>query len=157
MTRRTAVAAVLTALVLTVPACRSGRTAGTGAATAVPFVSVDPASQSPTDRAIARAQATLQQVPNDPRASVDLARAFLQKSREVADPSLYTKATGLLNRAAKTMPDDPALLAAQGSLANAQHRFADALAIGKRAVAASPDSESAYAVVVDAANELGHY
>ena len=116
MSRRTAVAAALTALVLTVPACRSGRTAGTGAAAAVPFVAVDPASQSPTDRAIATAQATLQQAPNDPRASVDLARAFLQKSREVADPSLYTKATGLLNQAAKTMPNDPALLAAQGEL-----------------------------------------
>src|SRR5205814_610357 len=66
-------------------------------------------------------------------------------------------AAGLLQLADKTEPHSPDLLYAQGALANAKHQFTEALGIGRKAVAANPDSEAAYAVAVDAANELGRY
>ena len=152
MTRRTA-AAVLTVMLLTAPGCRGGG-AKQGA---VPFVPVDPASQSPTDRAIATAQQRLQVAPDDGKARLDLADAFLQKAREVADPTLYVKARGLLDPLVKKDGKNPAVLLAAGTLALAQHRFADARSLGERAVAVAPSNEGALGVLVDADNELGRY
>lgn len=139
---------------VTAPACsRGGDTSGDD----VPFVQVDPNSKSATDRAIAKAQASLRSDPEDASAQLALAQAFLQKARESADPSLYAKAGALLERVEAEVPADPRVLVAQGALALAQHRFEDALGLGRRALQAAPGNESAYGVVVDAANELGRY
>jgi tetratricopeptide (TPR) repeat protein len=148
--------AVLLALLLfaiVAPACSRGG----GAADEATFVAVSPDSDSPTDRAIADAQARLRTDGDDPNAKLDLARAFLQKVRETADPTLYTKAGRLLDDVAERDADDPRLLIAQGTLALARHRFADALDIGRRALEVAPGNEAAYGVVVDAYNELGRY
>ena len=123
----------------------------------MPFIPVDPAHATETDRSIADAQARLQRDPNNSRALLDLTQSFLQKAREVADPSLYTKAAGILALVARANPRDPDVLATRGTLANAQHRFAAALALGRRAVRESPERTAGYAVLVDASNELGLY
>ena len=120
-------------------------------------MAVDPASTSPTDRAIGDAQARLRRNDEDGQAKLDLARAFLQKAREVADPTYYAKAEGLLADAAKLRPDDPAVLFAQGALALARHSFEEAFDVGQRALRAAPGSAAALGIVVDAANELGRY
>src|SRR4051812_9590912 len=98
MTRRTAAAVLSFAVLITAPGCRGGGASGDGSSSAaVAFVPVDPASGSSTDRAIATAQQRLQAVPGDQEARLALAAAFLQKAREVADPTLYAKAAGLLD------------------------------------------------------------
>lgn len=151
-------AAALGLLLVIAPACRGGGASGPRPSTgAVPFIAVDPASASPTDRAIAKAQQALQANPADKQSRLDLANAFLQKVRETADPSLYVKARGLLDPLLKASPADPGVLVAAGTLALAQHRFDDARSIGRRALAAAPDSEGALGVLVDADNELGRY
>jgi tetratricopeptide (TPR) repeat protein len=144
-------------LLVFVPACGRGGAGGLASNGAVPFVAVNPRSASPTDRAIATAQGTLHRVPGDFQAMLDLAQAYLQKAREIADPSLYSKASGILKRLARQRPNDLGLAVTEGSLANAQHRFADGLRFGRLAVKLAPDSPSGYGVVVDAANELGRY
>ena len=152
--RSSAALAVCVMLCVTAPACSRG---GDANGTEVPFVQVDPASSSPTDRAIAKAQATLRTTPGDPSAQLALAQAFLQKARETADPTLYTKAGTLLDLVSAQTTDDPRVLVAEGTLALAQHRFGEGLDLGRRALEAAPGNESAYGVVVDATNELGRY
>jgi len=70
---------------------------------------------------------------------------------------LYTGADTLLALVAEVSPDDVRVLTAQGSLALSRHEFADALALGQRALEAAPGNETAYGVLVDALNELGRY
>lgn len=154
---RRAAAAVVVALVATAPACRGGGSRQGPSSGPIPFVAVDRDSASPTDRAIAAAQARLSAEPEDEQARLDLAQAFLQKAREVGDPSLYAKARGLLDPLLPRRPADPAVLVAGGTLALAQHRFADALELGRRAVVVAPNHAAAYGVVADAGNELGRY
>ena len=127
------------------------------AGAATPFLVVDPASPSPTDRAIAAAQDRLRTNGGDDSARLALAGAFLQKARETGDPSLYTRVEVLLERAADGRDEDAALLVAQGTLALARHQFTDALEVGRRAVRLAPGNVGALAVVVDALNELGRY
>ena len=123
----------------------------------MPLIPVDPTSGSKTDRAIAAAQTRVQASPGDDKARLDLAAAFLQKAREVADPSLYGKAGGLLNDLRKRHPDDGPILVASGTLALARHRFRDGMELGLKALQVAPGSEAAYGVLVDAENELGRY
>ena len=152
--RRSAFGALVLILALTVPACGRG---GDADEAGVPFVQVDPKSASATDRAIAAAQTKLRRDDEDADAQLALAQAFLQKARETADPTLYSKADTLLGLVAEEAPDDPRVLVAQGTLLLARHRFAEGLAVGRRALEVAPGNEAAYGVVVDASNELGRY
>ena len=116
-----------------------------------------PKSASSTDRAIAAAQTKLRKDDEDADAQLALAQAFLQKARETADPTLYTKADTLLGEVADQAPDDVRVLVAQGTLLLARHQFADGLAVGRKALQVAPGNEAAYGLVVDASNELGRY
>src|SRR5215213_6180390 len=69
---------------------------------------------SSTDRLIAGLQGRLKEDPQDFSSYVNLANAYLQKVRETGDPSLYTKAEDLLERAAKIEPHNPELFATRG-------------------------------------------
>lgn len=154
--RRAARAATLgLAIVLVASACGGGQSRSSRVD--VPFVPVDPKTSSPTDRAIAAAQNRLRISSNDDDARLSLAAAFLQKVRETADPSLYVKAQALLDDLSKRRADDPRVVEAEGTLALAQHRFADGLALGERALTLAPASATAYGILVDANNELGRY
>ncbi len=153
---RTALALLALVVVAAAPACR-GSSPTPLSASAVPFVPVDPNSSSATDRAIAAAQVKLRLDATNPDALLDLAGAYLQKAREIADPSLYTKTRGILAILQRSIPHDVRYLLLEGTLDLAQHHFADALTVGRQAVAADPNSSSAYGVLVDASNEMGRY
>lgn len=157
--RRAALAVLAVLSVITAPACsRGGATSGSrSAATKVPFVSVDPASTDPADKAIGAAQTRLQQVPADAMAKKQLAAAFLQKVRETADPSYYAKVDGILASLGGARSTDPEVLLLEGTLLLARHQFTAALAVGRSAVARLPSTPSAYGIEVDAFNELGRY
>jgi len=121
------------------------------------FIAVDPASASPTDRAIVAAQARLRANSADDSSRVALAQAFLQKTREVGDPTLYPKVQGLLEEAQRGRTDDAPIVATKGALALARHDFGEALKDGRRALELAPGNSQALGVVVDALNELGRY
>jgi tetratricopeptide (TPR) repeat protein len=86
-----------------------------------------------------------------------LGLAYQQRARETGDPSYYTKSDGVLRRALRYSPDDLVATTGLGALALSRHRFRDALALGRRAVALSPSTARGYGVVGDALVELGHY
>lgn len=156
--RRLALVAGLAALTLASGCSRGGGgDGGATAAAATPFVAVDPASASPTDQAIAKAQGRLRANGGDDSARLNLAQAFLQKVRETGDPSLYGRVDDLLVEAARGRKNDPSVLVSQGTLALARHQFADALELGRKAVALAPGNVGALGVTVDALNELGRY
>ncbi len=148
--------AVVAALVCaaTAPGCSGSSSEG---GPDIPFVQVDPASTSPTDQAIAKAQAQLKADPADANAQSDLAQAFLQKARETADPTYYDKAGLLLDRLEASTEPSVTLYVTQATLALAQHRFSDARELGTSALELAPGNEAALGVLVDANNELGRY
>src|SRR3989441_1780343 len=86
-----------------------------------------------------------------------LGLAYQQRARETGDPSYYTKSDGVLRRALRYSPDDLVATTGLGALALSRHRFRDALALGRRAVALSPPTARGYGVVGDALVELGRY
>src|SRR4051812_36645536 len=139
MQRTSALVAGALLVLVVAPGCSRGDRA-TPAAAPVPFVAVDTTTASATDRAIGVAQDRLRTEPNDRKARLALAQAFLQKARETADPTLYVKADALLG----SLPDDdPGALIARGVLALARHQFDDGLRLGRAALAVAPGNEAA--------------
>ena len=106
---------------------------------------------------VTQLQAALRQAPHNVRGLDQLGLAYQQRARETGDPSFYTKSDGILRRALRLSPHDLFATAGLGSLALSRHRFADALTIGRRAVALSPTTAATYAIVGDALVELGRY
>ena len=86
-----------------------------------------------------------------------LGLAYQQRARETGDPTWYPKSNGILTRAQRLAPRDLPSTSGLGSLALSRHRFAEALAIGRRAVALSPSTAASYGIVGDALVELGRY
>jgi tetratricopeptide (TPR) repeat protein len=95
--------------------------------------------------------------PADVRGLGLLGLAYQQRARETGDPAYYTKSGGVLRRALAINPDDLISTSALGSLALSRHRFREALALGRRAVALSRSTARGYGVVGDALVELGRY
>ena len=110
-----------------------------------------------TNDVIAQVQAKLKAQPNDWQAVDLLAGAYLQKVREVGDPSYYPKVETLLNRALAHDTADPEATTLMGSLALARHQFVAALDWGRRARRLDPASSRAVGVIGDAEIELGRY
>jgi tetratricopeptide (TPR) repeat protein len=102
---------------------------------------------------LARLQAEVRSRPSS-RGYALLGLAYEQRARATADPRFYTLADGVLRKAAA---DDPLAVVGRGSLALSRHRFRDALALGRRAVALEPSSARGYGVLGDALIELGRY
>jgi tetratricopeptide (TPR) repeat protein len=124
--------------------------------TSLPF-DFRPAASASTDELIGTLQQRVRENPNDFDSHISLASAYLQKVRETGDPSLYTKTSGLLDRAGKIDPTNPELFAAQGTLAFARHDFRGALERGKQALVLDPENARYYGIVGDAQVELGMY
>jgi tetratricopeptide (TPR) repeat protein len=95
--------------------------------------------------------------PADVRSLGLLGLAYQQAARDTGDPTYYTKSGGVLRRALEISPDDVISTSALGSLALSRHRFRDALALGRRAVALSRSTARGYGVVGDALVEQGKY
>src|SRR5207244_4023026 len=102
-------------------------------------------------------QATLRRDPRDVHSYDLLGLAYQQRARETGDPTYYTKSEGVLRRALALAPNDLLATSGLGSLALLRHRFAEALALGRRARALSPSTARSYGVIGDALVELGRY
>jgi tetratricopeptide (TPR) repeat protein len=110
-----------------------------------------------TQGLVAGLQATLRSDPYDVRSLDQLALAYQQRARETGDPTYYTKSGAALHRALGVAPRDLVATSGLGSLALSRHRFAEALALGRRAHAISPTTARNYGVIGDALAELGRY
>jgi tetratricopeptide (TPR) repeat protein len=110
-----------------------------------------------TATTVARLQDELRRRPDEPRLLTQLGVAYVTRARETADPSFYTNAAGVLERAGRLAPRDPATMTARGLLDLGRHDFRAAYAWGTRALRANPDATEAYGIVFDALVELGRY
>ena len=110
-----------------------------------------------TDRRIASAQATLRVAPHNVAALNELSAAYLQKVREVGDPSYYPKVDDLLVDALRLDPPNINSNLLLGLLELARHQFKSALDQGAKVVALAPHSSGPYGVLGDAQVELGRY
>jgi len=111
-----------------------------------------PLTPAATDAAatVARLQAELRRRPDEPRLLTQLGVAYVTRARETADPSFYTKAAGVLERASELAPRDAATMTARGLLDLGRHDFRAAFAWGTRALRANPDA-------TDAAGPVGNH
>ena len=110
-----------------------------------------------TDQLITRAQSRLRTIPSDVTAMDDLSAAYLQKVREVGDPSYYSKVDALVRSVLTVRPGDPNALLLAGELCLARHRFLAALDWGTKARMAAPRAAGPLGIIADAQVELGRY
>jgi len=86
-----------------------------------------------------------------------LGLAYAQRARETGDAAYVSRADRALRRAVKLEPKDFEALTGLGSVALTRHRFRDALALARRAIAAAPGTAAPHGVLGDALLELGRY
>ena len=113
------------------------------------------AGPSLADQAIAAAERRL--AGNQPDAYVELAAAFMRKSRESADPSYYARAAAALDRALALDPGGYDALRTRAWVLLGQHDFRAALAAAERARDLRPEDWWNYGTLADAYVELGDY
>ena len=106
---------------------------------------------------VAQLQQALRRAPGNVHDLDLLGLAYQQRARETGDPTWYPKSNGILNRALRLAPRDLSATSGLGLLALSRHRFTEALAIGRRAVALSPSTAATHGIVGDALLELGSY
>jgi tetratricopeptide (TPR) repeat protein len=153
-TRR--LSAVALAFVLALAVFTATRSDERAAAGRVGTVSAAPSLRpdADTDAQLRRLQADVRR--GAPR-EAELAAAYIQKARESGDPSFYSRADGVLERALERGPADPAELTEAAALAAGRHDFREAERLARRARSLAPDSLGAFPVLVDALVELGRY
>jgi tetratricopeptide (TPR) repeat protein len=115
------------------------------------------AAGSSTDAQIRALQSALATEPKNPNGLASLGNAYLQKARETADSSFYSRAEVAFERALNQDPRNAGALTGMGSLALSRHDFRGGLRYGERALAAAPGVARIYGVIVDAQVELGRY
>ena len=116
-----------------------------------------PAVESPADRTISQLQQRLVGTPDDLSALDDLGFAFLQKARESGDPTLYTKAHGVFQKALTIDADDQSALIGASAVAAARHDFEQALTFAQQARELDLGDPDANGALGDALIELGRY
>ncbi|MEO6796408.1 MAG: tetratricopeptide repeat protein [Candidatus Dormibacter sp.] len=147
-----ALVAALTSVSLMLAAC------GTPArATGAPSPRPGQAFNLKTDDVIARDQRLLLANANNWTASDELAAAYLQKVREVGDPSYYPKVEALLRAALQHEAADLEATTLMGTLSLARHQFTDALTWGQKAHALGPFASRPLGIISDAQTQLGQY
>ncbi len=158
MTRRTALVAFVSGLVLLV-AAGAALNAGWRDAAGDPAAGTPPvAVADPLAAEIQAAQDRLADVPGDWSTWARLGSAYLEKARITADPSYYGLAEGALGQSLALRPDgNDAALTGLGALANARHDFRAAAELGARAVEINPFGAAGWGVLVDARTQLGDH
>ena len=132
-----------------------------GSTAAVPIPHAGPletgVANGNTTKVVAKLAADIHARPDDARSYTLLGLAYQQRARETGNPAYYTKSAEALRRARALDAGDATTTSALGSLALAQHRFGQALALGRQAVKAAPYTSRNYGVLGDALVELGRY
>jgi tetratricopeptide (TPR) repeat protein len=117
----------------------------------ITFIQID------TQTAIDRLQAKLKDQAGSADEYAQLGTLLLQRVRETADPSLYSRAEQAFEQALGLDANQLDALIGQGSLALMRHQFAQAIVWGNKALAINPYRAQIYGVIGDAQIELGLY
>lgn len=130
---------------------------GPASANPAPSARVENSFGARSDHQIAQAQELLRSRPDSIVGMNQLAQAYLQKVREVGDPSYYPKVESLLKAAISTDPANFDSTTLMGVLQLSRHRFRDALEWGNKAHGLNPANSAPLGVITDANIELGAY
>ena len=114
------------------------------------------AGESVTDTQISVYQDKLRKA-GDTKTYASLGLAYLQKAREVSDPTYYSKAEGVFKKALELDANNVEALGGMGSLSLSRHQFAQGLEWGQKAQKLRQQTSYNYGVMADALNELGRY
>ncbi len=96
--------------------------------------------------------------PENMKAKLQLALAYIQESRISGDHAYYDKtALKLLDDVIKNDPGNVDALCSKATVLLSQHHFADALPFAESAVKINPYSAAVYGIMTDAYVELGKY
>ncbi len=112
---------------------------------------------SPTDAAIKKASEIAAASPKSERAWSALGDAYMQKARETADASYYTRAEGAYRRALALNDKSVDALAGMAWVNGGRHEFEASIDWARKALAIDPKLEAAYGLLGDAALEMGDY
>lgn len=112
---------------------------------------------SPTDAAIKRASAVTTASPKSERAWSDLGDAYMQKARETADASYYTRAEAAYRKALAINDKTVEALEGMAWVNGGRHEFEASIDWANKALAINPKLEAAYGLRGDAALEMGDY
>jgi tetratricopeptide (TPR) repeat protein len=115
---------------------------------------------SETDNQIATLQSQVRKAPGDYSGYDALGAAFLQKARETGDIDYYDLAEQTLNKSLTLAPGDfraASPLVNMALLCMGEHRFTDALAYSRQAIALGSGNLAAFAIQGDAYTDLGEY
>jgi len=113
-----------------------------------------------TSQQIKRAQANVTRNPNDSANYAELGAAYLQRARETGDVSDFQLAEQSLTKSLDLVSADFSADAALGTMASVcmgEHRFADALSYGQRALSLGTGDVSPFAIIGDAYTDMGEY
>lgn len=110
-----------------------------------------------TPALVLRLRAATRARPDDAAAHALLGLALTQRARETGEAAFYTRAEAALREALERDPNSVEATLGLGVVALSRHRFAEALALGRRAQRLAPQSAPPLGVVGDALLELGRY
>jgi tetratricopeptide (TPR) repeat protein len=111
-----------------------------------------------TKNAIEELLATLAANPQNYKAKLNLAQAYIQEARVTGNHGYYDKAAlDLLDDVIENEPTNFDALCCKATVLLSQHHFADGLVVAKQALPLNTNSAFVYGLLVDANVELGNY
>ena len=111
-----------------------------------------------TQQAVGGLLARLRDKPDDTKAQLLLAQAYMQEGRVTGDHPYYDMAAvKLLDEILRREPDNFEALCCKASLSLTQHHFTEGLALAEQAVQLNPNNAFVYGLLCDANVELGRY
>lgn len=111
-----------------------------------------------TKKAIEGLLAQLRQNPQNYKAMLQLAQAYIQEARVTGDHAYYDKASlQLLDEVLANEPSNFEARCCRATVLLSQHHFTDGLEEAKKAEALNPNSAFVYGLLCDANVELGNY
>jgi tetratricopeptide (TPR) repeat protein len=112
---------------------------------------------SPAQSRIAAARAAIQAHPDQPQGHSDLALALARRARETSDAEFYERAEAALKESFRLARDNPEAERVEVWILLGKHDFAQALEKARALNKRIPDDTMVYALLADAAVELGRY
>jgi len=109
-----------------------------------------------SDEAVAKAEAATKEKPGDVTWT-RLGDAFMQKGRETADVTYYSRAEAAYRKALAANPRSIGALVGMAWVNGGRHEFERSVEWAKKALALDPDRPDAYGLLGDAAVEMGDY
>lgn len=111
-----------------------------------------------TKKAIEGLLETIRKQPDNYKAMLELAQAYIQEARVTGDHAYYDKASlELLDKIIINQPKNFEALCLKATVLLSQHHFAEGLEVAKIAQPINPDNAFIYGIMCDAHTELGNY